>query len=254
MSLRVPALLAVAALCAAPVASAVTASSNAPMHVGVKIAPSASQCSNNPGPFISLDGTITLGGLDARLRFSNNLKGTHQHAEDIVTSVELVSDEPIHFAKQPPEGGVGGNPYIWLVFKDCGSGAEGQSFFLGRCVQGLAPVSADLLVNALANMTITSGDCENAPGPYIRLDGQLSLGGVCATLVFTNNARFTHVHAEDVSVDITLIPAGESIQFAKQPPEGGVGGNPHIFLQFTDGAGTPIGSEIYLGRCVQLGS
>jgi len=251
MSLRVPALLAFAALCAAPIADAATARSNTPMRVGVNVVPAASQCSNNPGPFISLEGTITLGGLNARLRFSNNMKGTHVRSEDIVTNVELVSDEPIRFAKQPPEGGVGGNPYIWLVFNDC-NGVDGQAFFLGRCVQGLSVVNADLLVAALANLTITSGDCENSPGPYIRLEGELALGGACAQLVFTNNARFTHVHAEDVTVGVTLIPAGQAIQFAKQPPEGGVGGNPHIYLQFTTGDGTPIGSEVYLGRCVQL--
>ena len=45
---------------------------------------------------------------------------------------------------------------------------------------------------------------------------------------------------------------GESITFAKQPPRGGVGGNPHIFFQFLDGNGDPYGGEIYLGRCNKI--
>ena len=36
---------------------------------------------------------------------------------------------------------------------------------------------------------------------------------------------------------------GESITFAKQPPLGGVGGNPHVFLLLEDGAGNPIGDH-----------
>ena len=240
------------ALAAGSAMAAGTASASFPMRATVTTTATASECSNNPGPFISLDGTITLGSIDARLRFSNNLRGTHEHAEDIVTTVSLTAGEPIRFAKQPPEGGVGGNPYIYLQFNDCATGQPtGTAIKLGRCVQGLSIASADILVQALVNATVTSGSCDNAPGPYITLNGELSLGGACATLIFTNNAKFTHVSVEDVTVGVTLIPAGQRISFAKQPPEGGVGGNPHIYLQFFSG-GAPIGSEIYLGRCVQL--
>ena len=64
--------------------------------------------------------------------------------------------------------------------------------------------------------------------------------------------RGTHTHTEDVTVDVVILPAGETIQFAKQPPLGGVGGNPRISIQFLDGSGNPLGDPIFLGRCVQL--
>jgi hypothetical protein len=32
---------------------------------------------------------------------------------------------------------------------------------------------------------------------------------------------------------------------------GGVGGNPHLWIQFHDGEGADLTEEIYLGRCVQ---
>jgi len=90
-------------------------------------------------------------------------------------------------------------------------------------------------------------------GPNITLEGGLTLGGLAGTLVFTNNNNaFTHVHEEDVTVELELIPEGETIVFPKQPPEGGAGGNPHVFLQFQDGAGNPLGDEFYLGRCNKL--
>jgi hypothetical protein len=233
-------------------ALAATTSATLPMRATVLTSATASGCSNNPGPFISLEGSITLGSIDAQLRFSNNRRGTHERTEDITTSVSLLSADPIRFAKQPPEGGVGGNPYVYLQFQDCSTGeAIGDAVRLGRCVQGLSMASVDIPVEALTNATITGGSCENSPGPFISLNGEISLSGICATLIFTNNARFTHVHEEDVTVGLNLVPEGQSIVFAKQPPQGGVGGNPYIFLQFlVDGA--PVGGEIYLGRCVQL--
>lgn len=210
-------------------------------------------CSNNPGPYISLAGDITLGGLEARLRFSNNLKGTHVHDEDVTTTVSLLSPEPIRFAKQPSRGGVGGNPHVWLLLQNGGGVAIGDPIYLGRCVQGFVDVNLDVLLPALAEAEITSGSCSGRGGPDIKLEGALTLGGLRGTLVFTNNANaFTHVREEDVTVGLTLIPEGETLTFPKQPPLGGAGGNPHIFLQFLDGSGDPIGDEFYLGRCNRL--
>src|SRR5204863_404195 len=41
------------------------------------------------------------------------------------------------------------------------------------------------------------------------------------------------------------------ITIPKQPVLGGAGGNPFIWVQFVNAAGTPTSDEIYLGRCVQ---
>jgi len=57
---------------------------------------------------------------------------------------------------------------------------------------------------------------------------------------------------KDVVVDVVILPAGETIRFAKQPPQGGVGGNPRISIQFLDGSANPLGDPIFLGKCVQL--
>ena len=224
-----------------------------PMTASITTTATADGCSNNPGPFISLEGTISLGGLNGQLRFSNNLRGTHERTEDVLVDVQLVSTDPIRFAKQPPEGGVGGNPYIYLQLNDCSTGeALGSAIKLGRCVQGLSITSVDTLLTAAGELSLTSGSCDNNPGPFITLEGELSLGGICGTLIFTNNARFTHVAEADVTVELQILPEGQSIRFAKQPPQGGVGGNPLIFLQLETGSGAPIGGEIALGRCNQM--
>lgn len=223
------------------------------MHASFNVTPSASDCENNPGPFIRLDGSISLGGLDARLRFTNNARGTHEHDEDITADVELVSEAPIVFAKQPSSGGVGGNPHLWLQITDCATSEPvGGAAYLGRCVQGFSMLSADVITSAFARAVVTSGSCSGSGGPNITLEGALTLGGICGTLVFTNNDAFTHVHEEDVAVELSLLEPGQRIVFAKQPPLGGVGGNPHIYLQFLSGDGSAIGSEFYLGRCHEL--
>jgi len=214
----------------------------------------ASGCSNNPGPFITLTGELALGGIDARLIFRNADKGPHERTEDVeVSMVLLPAGETIRFAKQPPQGGAGGNPWIYLVFTDEHGEYYGEPTLLGRCVQGLTTANLDFSVPSDVWAEVVTGGCSNSPGPYITLEGELALGGLNAQLIFTNNRKFTHVHEEDVVVDVVILPAGETIRFNKQPPLGGVGGNPKIWLQFMDGDGGALSDEIYLGRCVQLG-
>jgi len=55
---------------------------------------------------------------------------------------------------------------------------------------------------------------------------------------------------EAVEFNFELTHPSGAIHFAKQPPLGGVGGNPLIYVRFESGA--EHSDEIYLGRCVQL--
>ena len=77
-------------------------------------------------------------------------------------------------------------------------------------------------------------------------------GGIDARIIFRNNQKGTHEHDEYTEVSVVILPAGESITFAKQPPQGGAGGNPLIWFQFLDGTGFPYGAEVFLGRCSKL--
>src|SRR5713226_6867240 len=65
--------------------------------------------------------------------------------------------------------------------------------------------------------------CENNPGPFITLNGELALSGASARITLSNNTKGTHTASTDVSADVVIIPAGQSIQIAKQPSRGGVG-------------------------------
>jgi hypothetical protein len=219
------------------------------MPVKVNCVVDESGCHNSPGPQVTLGGSIELGGLQARLTFKNNDRGTHKATVDASYDVTLMLAERIELPKQPVLGGVGGNPHILLQFHDGNGKNLSKEIYLGRCVQGLE-VSADLIIEALALANVSAEGCSNHAGPVITMDGGLVLGGLHARLIFKNALRGPHV-AED-SQDVAIILEGSTIELPKQPVQGGAGGNPIICLQFLDGDGEPVGKEIRLGRCNKM--
>lgn len=243
--------LALAALAAASTNGG-TITRTFPQGAHLSLAPTASGCENNPGPYITLDGALTLSGVNARIILTNNRRFTHVTSADVTADIELIPlGQQIQIHKQPVLGGVGGNPYIYLQFSDCRR-TFGKPKLLGRCVQGLNPVDLDFDIPTGALASVTSDGCTNSGGPDITLSGELRLGGLCGHLILTNNAKFTHATSADVVIDIVLIPEGQSIVFAKQPPLDGAGGNPFIYVQFLDGSGSELGDPIFVGRCNQL--
>jgi hypothetical protein len=69
-------------------------------------------------------------------------------------------------------------------------------------------------------------------------------------LTLANNVKGTHTTEVTLATNVVLIPWGSKITIPKQPVLGGVGGNPHIWIQFYNDGGN-LGEETYLGRCVQ---
>lgn len=207
-------------------------------------------CDNSGGPQITLEGNLTLDALKMKVIFMNNAKGTH--TATVVSEAEVTLLPPgtsLTIPKQPSRGGVGGNPHIYLQFNDGNGHTLSQEYYLGRCVQGLT-LSSELINQALAQVNIHADSCTNHKGPFITLDGILTLGGLHAKLIFRNNVKGTHTREE--AVDLTLLQEGTKIVLPKQPSRGGVGGNPIISIQFLEGDGTPMTDPVTLGRCVQL--
>jgi len=228
------------------------------LPVGATTTTEVTRCDNSPGPYITISGAMTLGGLGGRVAFTNNVKGTHTFSTDTHIDVTVVPNGgSITIPKQPVLGGVGGNPFIWLQFEDGKGQAVSGEFFLGRCVQGLKGTnSVDWSSVARALATLAVSDCSNSPGPYITLDGDLAVkSGLDAVFIFANNDNPVggpHRAAADAVVKVSLVPPGTDIRFNKQPSQGGVGGNPWIWFNFLNGAGAPLGDRALLGRCVQL--
>jgi hypothetical protein len=225
-----------------------------PMPVSVSVAAETSGCENAPGPTVTLSGEVALGGLGAELIFRNNEQGTHEHTEETTATAVLIPEgDSVSIPKQPVLGGAGGNPYIWIQFLDGDGAAMSDEIFLGRCVQGFFAASSDFVIGSLATAEVSGGKCDNR-GSTISLSGELALSGIDARLIFRNNDNPVggpHKAERPTTVDIVLIPEGETIEFPKQPILGGAGGNPWIFLRFLNGDGTPATEEFLLGRCVQ---
>jgi hypothetical protein len=111
-------------------------------------------------------------------------------------------------------------------------------------------VSVEYKMPVRVDCVVDESGCHNSPGPQVTLSGAIELGSLDARVTFKNNSKGTHKAVVDNSYDVTLLLGGK-IEIPKQPVLGGVGGNPHIWLQFHDGNGKDLCKEIYLGRCVQ---
>lgn len=112
-------------------------------------------------------------------------------------------------------------------------------------------VSADVGMPVRFNGLVDITDCQNSPGPVITLSGALTFGALDVSLILQNNAKGTHKTSETYTTDTALVAAGGEIQIPKQPVLGGVGGNPHIWVQFMDESDAALSDPVYLGRCVQ---
>lgn len=241
----------VATLIAATSASAAvqTVETSVSLATNLSVRATSTDCTNNPGPWVTLSGVVTFGTVSVDLIFRNNVKGTHERVETTTVSAELdLEDDQISIPKQPVRGGTGGNPFIWIQFEDADGNAVSDEIFVGRCVQGLdTTVVEDMDWPTAATFSVEGDNCENNPGPYIYLSGGLVLGGMNARIIFRNNDNPVggpHEAVVESSASVEIIPDGETLVIPKQPVLGGVGGNPKVWLAVGD-------EEFYLGRCVQ---
>ena len=232
----------------APAFATQTVTTNAQEQVTIQVAATATDCTNNPGPYITLSGAIGLSAVSAQFTFQNNVKGTHTYTSTSTTTA-VPQGTTITIPKQPVLGGVGGNPYIFIQFVDSNGNPLTAPVFIGRCVQGSMSGFATASIPVTLTANVSALECDNT-GSDIDFTGTLTTDtAVNAKVIFTNNADGTHTNTQTMSAQ--LLPAGVSIEFPKQPSLGGVGGNPYIYLQFLDANGNPISSSDFLGRCVQ---
>jgi hypothetical protein len=117
----------------------------------------------------------------------------------------------------------------------------------GAPTQVNATFAQPLRVTTVAELS----GCDNSPGPYITLSGELAIGGLGSRMTFRNNVKGTHEYSDERKVDVVVVPAGQTVTIPKQPSQGGVGGNPFIWIKFENSEGEAVSDEIFLGRCVQ---
>ena len=93
-------------------------------------------CTNNPGPYINVNGSVSFSGVKARFIFRNQRTAGAPH--EAIATVDLTAIQEgftLRFPKQPVLGGVGGNPWISVRFASAEGQPFGEEVLLGRCVQ-----------------------------------------------------------------------------------------------------------------------
>jgi len=211
-----------------------------------------SGCSSAAGVAVFLNGELALAGLGARLTFYNNEK--HTQGATIVAQGEagvIPAGTTITIPRQPGVTEVRGNPTVFLQLVDGSDRAVTSEAVLGACIGSRTEFASDFALPAVARATLTS--CENSPGPNITLSGELAIeAGVAAKVTLRGDSAQSVGAATTGTLDVVIVPAQGTIQFAKQPVRSGAGGNPWIYLQFLSVSGAPIGQEFLVGRCQQL--
>jgi len=96
------------------------------------------QCANAPGPTITLDGTLRLDGLRARIVLTGrdvapDVSSVRGDEQDVALLVPL-DHSSFEIPKQPVRGGAGGNPWIYLEPIDATGAAIAAPLRIGRCV------------------------------------------------------------------------------------------------------------------------
>jgi hypothetical protein len=94
-------------------------------------------CENSPGPFIDVTAGLEYEGLGLRIIFRNNdnpVGGPHEASVSDALTV-IPAGLSYTLPKQPSQGGVGGNPWIFAGFTDDSGTAVGETTLLGRCEQ-----------------------------------------------------------------------------------------------------------------------
>jgi hypothetical protein len=231
-----------------------------PGHATVDVLSDQSWC-DNTGPHITLSSDVSLGGFGVELTFKNNVKGTHTYQTVGQAELSLVSNtgsSSPQINKQPPLGGVGGNPWIYYV------DPTGAGFFIGRCVQdGKIGVtqghfSTNFDVAAFSTLTVSSLSCSNK-GSSLSIGSDNGTGDVNGKLVFANSnlgLNPQHINDSDVGASWSFTEFGAQ-HIKKGGNVGGPGGNPLVGSDV--GAGADISSFVAFGgthtdygRCNQI--
>ena len=208
-----------------------------------------SGCNTRDGVIVALNGQLALPSLGARLTFYNNEKGTHGAVVQARGEASVIpAGATMTIPSQSAQSSVSGQPSFSLQLVDGGGHPLTSETDLGACGGSLA-LSGDFTLPATVRATVTS--CQNNAGASLALSGALTIDAAVTARVTLRDG--TSAASETTgSLQLQVVPDQETIQFAKQPVNGGVGGNPWIYLQFVDATGAPFGQEFLIGRCAQL--
>ena len=213
----------------------------------------ASACNTAPGPQISVQGDLVLAGLNTEVIFAR--PGKPVENEPIVVEQVVVPDgSHTSTPGQNVTGGLSNNPYIWVQLLDDKGRALTSEMFLGRCDQGSFTAVAQFRAPAEAIADVSATDCSSQSGPIVMLDGATSIAPLTAKVIFRSSLPTNPPggRIDQSESQIAIQPSAISYPFSNQPVSAHGGSNPLVSLQFRMDDGSPVSSEVRLGRCSSL--
>ena len=217
---------------ALPAHATTTWSRNVKIPITASLDVDGSGCTNHPGPYIKLGGTFRIGGLDVVLKLDNNVNKPGQHelqTDPVASSLVVSSLTKTTFAKQPPLGGVTGNPAIYVQLLN-GSTPVTDPVYVGRCQGGSKKhINASFSSPSLLQLIASSLDCNNGGGNQITFGGDWNgTTGISALITLKGgNGKFTDQTVGTVKAELT----GAIGPFSKKGSDpNGVTGNPWVSL------------------------
>jgi hypothetical protein len=265
------------ALAAAPLVTWAAPAGATPAHahvtfkvpVSITTAVDPTSFCDNTGPHIRFSNVLNIGDHWAQFTFQN-AGGNHvanAYAQVVLDLSQAGNGGNPWIYKQPPLGGVGGNPFIYFE-----NDLDATMHYLGRCVQDFgngydnpnARWTAKGTTSGWADLVVSTFGCSNKGGSTLSFDGTNGENGATGKLVLTNSYLGDGMPYPQHLNNSILATLG--LQFAppwsggipKQPPLGGAGGNPDIYLATGTYSpwvndGTYPDPGLLLGKCNQLG-
>src|SRR5262245_38999897 len=206
-------------------------------------------CSASPGPQVSVQGALTVSGLNAQLIFRNT--GPQFPQEPIVVEQVVVpAQSQVSTPTQSIVAGLGNNPFMWLQIVDAKGRPLTSEQFLGRCEQATFTPTVSFAAPASATADVVATDCSASQGPSVSLDGATELSALTARIIFRNTDSVHPGGSVNQSVsEMMILPAGQSYSFPAQAILANSGPNPLISLQLRQEDSSAVGSELLFGRC-----
>jgi hypothetical protein len=166
------------------------------------------------------------------MKLDNNVNkpGTHElETAPVEASLQVTNLVKSTFKKQPPLGGVTGNPAIYVQLLS-GSTPVTEPIYVGRCVQSAKKhITANFSSPVLLQMIASSLDCNNGGGNQITFGGNFGGQSALSALITLKggNGKWTDQTVGSVQVQLN---AGFGPFSKKGSDPNGVTGNPWVSL------------------------
>ena len=203
-------------------------------------------CASPLGPVISLEASLVLSGLQARVTFRDRPRRDDVAVQEASVMVPLVLpgerlERPLQTMRGAPA-----RPRltVGLFDRDQRPLADAQEF--GECTDGSRLLELPIRVDVGAIVWLSARASSGSSGAKLLVNGKLVFSrGVTAQLGLGPAADSTRL--DRVATEVPLVNPGTMFFFYERIVENRLRGDPWVSMRFLDERGRPIGEEQPIG-------